>query len=154
MFSRIKNKKGLSNVVAVVLMVLLAVGSASLVSVIITKLVGDTERQLSPGFSCIDMQTGDPFELLNACRDFKESEIEIRIKRGLNFGEITSINFVISSGIETTTWIAGKGCDNCELPPIGGVETYFFPFANPENQKGVKLYVGSCEIDTRVINNC
>jgi hypothetical protein len=157
MFSRIKNKVGLASVVASILIVFLAIVSAILVSVIITNFIDDKAEQLSPRYSCIDMQIerNKPFDIVDSCRDFVESEIEVRIKRSLSFGEIRNVNFIVSSSAgETTKWIAGEGCESCDLPSVGGVETYFLSFLNPEEQEEIKLYVGSCEIDTRQIRDC
>src|SRR3989344_4055101 len=132
MFSGMR-RKGLANVIGTVFIALLSIVSAGLVAFIINGVINSGSEELSPGLFCIDMQTNEPFEIVLACKDFSEGELEISIRRALHGEKIESINFVIgSSEGESTTWIAGDGCESCELPSIGGAETYFFPFENLE----------------------
>jgi hypothetical protein len=153
MFGRM-NRKGIGAVFGVILLVMLSVSAATIAAVVINSFVTKSSAQLGPQMSCIDMQTGFVFEIEDACFNVDSGEVEVSIRRSISSEGIEKIYFSISDGVESTAWLAGEECDNCELPTLGGRVTYYFDFSNPEEQKDVSLSVGSCEIDKTNIRAC
>jgi len=145
--SKIK-RKGFSNILTSIVLVLLSIVAVSMVSLSINKII---EPQFSPQFSCFDMQTFPPAEITNTC--FDSGNVEITIKRDFN-SNITSLDFNIITPTQNYFGQVGEECDQCEILEKGAVETYYFPLEDFEENSEVKLSIDNCLIDEKEITRC
>ena len=146
------NKKAVSNIVAVVSLVLLALALVSVLSYAFNKIIA--APQLAPAMSCLEMQTSFPLSIQKACFNAETNQTEITLKRKLDT-EINSFDFLITTPAETSEWHAGPGCESCEVLSEGQVKTYYIEQkinTNENNKAGV--LISNCLIQTKNILSC
>jgi len=147
------NKKAVSNIIATVSILLLALVLIYLVSLTVSKIV--SAPQLAPQLSCLEMQTSFPIEIQKSCYNTQTKEIEVTVKRKLATN-LTTFDFVLTTPAESSAWCVGLSCcETCELLSEGEVKTYFIPEeldANETNKVGIMI--NDCLIQTKNINSC
>jgi hypothetical protein len=144
------SKKGMGQITAIVLLILIAVASIGIMWVAF----GKTEVALSPAFSCFEMQTSPPINLVEACYNSETREVEVTIGRTFNdiYGETFELS-IFSAG-DSTTWSCGNTCGACFVPRKGEVETYFMGAGNLIDLEEVRINVLGCELGKVDIKDC
>ncbi|MEK6856316.1 MAG: hypothetical protein AABX66_04125 [Nanoarchaeota archaeon] len=136
------NKKGISNVVATVLIILVSVIAISAVYV---SLKPALTASLSPAISCLDLKLNSLLEVQSACFNNNTKKIEISIGSMTNLNGVNSIDFGLDeNGYTVYNWICGGSCSSCQFEgnkyylPIEG-----FSLNLTENQT-IYLQVSNC----------
>ena len=146
------NKRAVSNIVAVVSLILLTIVLISTLSYTFNKIIA--VPQLAPAMSCLEMQTSFPLSIQKACFNSETNQTEITVKRKLDT-EINSFDFSITTLAETSEWYAGPGCVSCGVLSEGQVKTYFLNQTidvKEKNKAGISI--NNCLIQTKDINFC
>lgn len=134
-------KKAVSQVIAVVLLILLVIGATSVVSIFVIKMVEDP--LLSPS-NCLDYQIKPPISIDKVRYDSGEEKLQVTLKRLGDDLDIGSLDFVIKSGSGSSSWCCGEECSNCVILEQG-TKDYLFP--GIENPEEVSLVVGDCFVE-------
>jgi len=126
------NKKGLSEVIAITIIILLGIIAVSAVYVAVYPII-----DLSPEISCAELSLTfpQPIEAKKACYNTATSQAELTIFRQTDH-EIKTINFLFSTGEK---FYCGEDCSNVRIPEEGETQTYYFslPYSS-----GMKLTYG------------
>ena len=140
----IKNKKGLSDVVATVIFISLIIASISLFVPSVIKLAKSPGEQLSPFASCIEMQTS-PSTIENARYNEQTGTLEVTVQRS-PINELQSFTFILQKDTGSSSFTCGPTCGGaCNMQNPGQEKTFYF---SEENVNRVTLYVNdNCEID-------
>jgi len=143
------NKKGISNVIATVVLIALSVVAVLLIVAPVNNIL------LAPSIyeekSCLDMQLDQTIKIKEAC--LNSPDIELTIERDLSQTQIASITFLLS-GEKTETWFCNEDCPNSEILGIGQIKTYYLSPDNSPIDKKLTILIGDCQIDSATINNC
>jgi len=143
------NKKGLSNVIATVIFIVLILASIALIVPSIFALVKQPGEQLSPFVSCTKMQAS-PSTIESARYNAESGNLEVTVKRSA-INEINSFTFVLQGSIESERFDCGPTCGgSCNLQSPGEEKTFHFP---TEDIEQVVLYAnGNCLLDSREVS--
>ena len=115
------NKRGISAVVAMALLVLLVIGSVALLWLFIRPTIIESGDSIGTEQFLMNLQIEDvEFRNLND----GEREVDVKVNRGAGGGELSSLKIFVSYGDETETFSFGEG--------IAELETKRFSF-NPGN---------------------
>ncbi|MEM3074334.1 MAG: hypothetical protein QW727_00095 [Candidatus Pacearchaeota archaeon] len=139
-------KKGLSNLIANILIILLSISLIVIISTSLFKLINNPS--LSPEQSCLTFLSKKPILIKNLCHNEESKEIEVLIQRTFEKIEIDSINFVIGK----EKYFCGNYCSNCEILSYGELKKYYLPFN--ENKDKMSLIVNNCLIEEIEIKKC
>mgnify|MGYP001558105253 CR=1 FL=1 len=146
--SSLSNKKGLSQVVSVVIIILLAISSVSLVSLFVFKIINNP--QFSPNTSCLSIKLDNLASVNSACYNNSSNETEIKISRKSdNDFFIDSMELILSDGKDSKTWTCSS-CGSCEILGNGESKVYFVEGSGSE----LSLKVNGCVVDTTSVGNC
>ncbi len=149
MRSIIKNKKALSDIVAVVMIIALSVIAAGLVWAYISPSISG----LSPEFNCLNAQIDQLLKIENACFNTATGDVELTISRTLNPSyNINNIEFsIINQDGSVDNYYCGQGCNGAEILSPGSIKTYYF---TSSNSQPTEIFVGAdgCNLDSLVIN--
>lgn len=145
------NKKALSSVIAVTLIILVSVIAVAIISTYIIKSVKSV--QLSPESSCLDLKINQALKIESACYNSSNNEVKTTINRGLNTQQISQIDFTVSSLDKTERWEVGGQCVNCKLPEEGESKTYYLDSTSTE-KRTIIISTSSCELDRIEIKPC
>ena len=144
------NKKGLSSVIATVLILLITVAAFTILSASVLKLVRDPS--LSPKFSCFDLQFNRAVTVKSACYNQTSKEAEIVLQRFIDKDlEVPSLKFVINSDSHSSSWDCSNSCSNCRILDAGRVKKYYFPISNLGTNGKVSITAPNCLLDSKVI---
>lgn len=146
---KIQNKKALSGVVSVLIMVLISILAVTIMWVAIRELTRP-ETILAPK-SCIDFQINMPYELEGTCYNSENQEVVITMAKKYDKYKVDNINFLIDNRTKTSTWCCGEDCQNCKLPTTIPKQ-YFLPFT--EKPLSVTLEISGCTLETKNIRDC
>ena len=147
------NKKAVSDIIATVSLVLLALLAVSILGAVINKVVNSA--QLSPQMSCLEMKTSPPIEITKACYNSSSpnKDLQVTLKRKISTS-IFSLDFIVSSASESSRWAVGGTCADSILLESGQTETYLIgPVSIAENIK-ISLEVDNCLLETEIIREC
>ncbi len=139
------NKKGVSEVVQVVLIMALSILAIATVSKYVLTLSGNLESQLSPTVDCLTMKS----KVLGACYNLG-NQIEVRVN--LNDAENPSLK--ISTGSEVFGCNTNS-CSTCQLKE--GTKTIYLNSQNSANENPVSqlsYQFGSCSSQTISVTTC
>ncbi|MBI3334110.1 hypothetical protein HYZ97_01365 [Candidatus Pacearchaeota archaeon] len=138
----------MSNVVAVVLLMLVVVAALGVLGTVVLKLT--KSPQLTPGVSCLDIKVQGPPIIQAACYNATTQEVQVTIFRPGASIELIELEFILSS--INQRWQAGGSCEHCTLLEKGSTKTYYLSSgAHPET---ATLAVGSCTLDTKTVPVC
>ena len=139
------NKKGLSDLLAVVLMIGMSAVALTLLG---TFLFGLSEQtaQFAPAVSCFEMNS----KIESVC--YKEQELQIELKRGIGDEGINSFEFSIESSGNSNSYFCGEEC-SCIIPKIG--ETKILNYGFPTMPEKVTLFANkNCKLGTKKVVAC
>ena len=147
----IKNKRGVSNIIATILIILVSVAAVGILWFYITNTI---KPALSPENSCFDFSINSPIKIDSACFNPASGNIEIKITRSFDSPPLNNLNFFINSDSISHGWSCSNACGTCSILNKGESKKYYF---NSENQNNTKVYVQSdkCLLDSlNVKENC
>ena len=149
-----KNKKGLSEVIANVLIITIGIVAVSLIAFYINGFIN--RPLLSPTISCIEMQTDSILKIGSACYNVKTNELEVTIKRSsLSEDGINSVKFMIETGTDSNLFECfSNSCSNCIVLDKGEIKTYYFSSEEGKETDEASVYVDNCLLDKKSIGNC
>lgn len=151
---KIINKKGLSGIVISVLLILLSIAALAIVFLYLTNFL-NKEANLSPGVSCLQMQSSSPLEISSACFSSSNNEVQVSLKRSIQDLDINQIDFVLSSDNDSSSWCCGiPDCQECQVLEKGKSKTYFFDLSDLRNPIRAEISVSSCGLDSVEISQC
>ena len=150
------NKKAISPVIAVVLIVLISIASVSILSFYLIR-ISEKPSDLAPKVvSCIEIQQSPP-KIQSACMNSQTNRLEVAVKRS-PIDEYTAIlGFFVESTGQTDVYECGASCSGkCTLPAEGSTKKYYFDISYDLVPDEVRLYVNSndCEVDSVNIVPC
>ena len=115
-----KNKKGISAIVATVLIILITVAAVTIVWTAIVPMIG---KQLAGGTACFDavsqIQLGSDY----TCRDTSANAVSIQISRGSKAFDLTDVQIMFSSGGDTDAYDLSN-VSSSPLPNINEEKVY------------------------------
>jgi archaellum component FlaF (FlaF/FlaG flagellin family) len=145
------NKKALSGVIAVVLLISLSILAVGIISTYVIK--SSKSVQLSPEYSCLDLKINEAIKIESACYNSNIKEIKTTIKRNINTDQISSIKFTHIAENKKEAWEVGGSCLNCKLPEQG--ESKLYNLAPSDFSSGeLIISSSSCELDRIKIKEC
>ena len=145
------NKKGLSDIISTVLIILLILVSVSLISMSVFKLVKNPA--LSPGESCPIIQFNKVVKIYKVCLNQETKDIEITLERNLDENYlIEELAFVVDKNEKTNKYKCGDQCGECKILNPGNIKTYYI--TTQENPDKLSLILNNCVLETKEINNC
>tara|TARA_Y100000310_G_scaffold331853_1_gene406241 strand:- start:1356 stop:1787 length:432 start_codon:yes stop_codon:yes gene_type:complete len=139
----IQNKKGLSNLVATVLIILLSLTAIATLSTQIISLINSPS--LSPETSCPVLASKNIIEIIKACYNTETSETEIILTRNNKNILISSLNFLL----DEESFSCNNACGTCEILEQG-TEKYYFD----KDATQVSLFANNCLLTQKTIENC
>jgi hypothetical protein len=142
-------KKGISNVVVNIVLLLVVVIAVSLSWYSLNYFFVDPN--LSPKIDCFN---NEDLVIERACLN-SNSEVEVRLKRYAFSRDYDSIDFFIEIGGENSHWNCNNICGACHILEKGTGKTYYFDVTG-ELIEGNDVYVGAldCLIDEAMIKAC
>ena len=126
------NKRGLSNVIVVVLLILLAIAAVSIMWGVLSNVLQRTGAQLSTATDCLEIK----LEVVSANYDKINKELSATIQRNIGRGDLQKIKFLIDNQLlqnvlatnedatslgELGTKLATLRAADNELPPRIGI---------------------------------
>ena len=145
------NKRGVSEVVSVVLIILISI---SLVSIMFVYIMDYASKplQLSPQ-NCINMQSNPPITIDSACYHKLSNNVEVKLSRSVDNFDITSLKLSVSDGSKSSSWSCSKSCNTCSVLSTG--EKKFYYVLASSKPIILKLTINDCsEISYNKIDEC
>lgn len=145
---RYLNKKGLSEIVSVVLLLMLTVAAVSFLFGIFNNLLAP----LAPQYNCIEGQINGDFEITQACYN-DEQQVVFTLKRSFAAeSQVNYIEFTVTSNEDSVKYGCGARsnfeCGTCVLPAFGQEREYTL---TTESLSGPPLLV-SASAETCLLN--
>ena len=134
------NKKGLSDIISTVLIILLSISLVFILSNSIVNLLNNPS--LSPDTSCPILQFKSIVKMQKVCYDKNLGDILVTVQRSNDENLlVNSMEFIIEkdSG-ETNSFSCGNQCGTCKLPNVGKTTTYYLEASG--NEKSISLSGG------------
>ena len=147
---KIKDKKALSEVVAVLSLILISLAAISILWIIVKNLT-NPEILLAPK-QCLDMQINPPYSIEKACYNETSKEAVIILKKTMQNYQINNLYFIMNSVEESLKWRCGSQCQNCKLPITQTPKDFFISLNNKPNS--VTLQINDCAIETKGVIEC
>ena len=141
------NNKGISQVVAIILIVGMTLVALSLLGTFLFDLFEKTETQLAPVVSCLTLQS----KIVSACSS--DGNLELEVLREISDDEISSFKFSIESSGKGESIYCGDGCGSCNIQEIGQTKKFYFNLEYvPEK---VTLFANkNCKLGTKKVVAC
>ena len=141
------NKKGLSDLLAVVLMMGMSAVALTLLG---TFLFGLSEQtaQFAPAVSCFEMNS----KIESVCYKEQEQELQIKLKRGLGDEGINSFKFSIESAGNSNSYFCGEEC-GCTIPEMGETKILSYEF-DTMPEKATLFANKNCNLGEKEIKAC
>jgi len=139
----IKNKRGLSNLIATVFIILLSMTAITILSTQILSLI--RSPALAPEASCPVIISKKLIQVTNACYNQETGEIELTLIKNHNEININSLRFLLDG----ESYLCGDSCGTCQII-ASDLQTYYFD--KKANQ--VTIFIDNCLTETKEINNC
>jgi hypothetical protein len=142
------NKKGISNVVATVVMIGISISAIAILFPIIQDAIRGP--MLSPAVSCSDMTNFQPIKIRDICYNTKE-EIKIKLERTFDSIDIPSLTFSLSNNGKIRKWSCSENCNNCQILSPGETKYYYLTIRESISNAAVTLSAGECAIERQEI---
>lgn len=145
------NKKGLTQVVSILIVTLFSISAVSLLAYSVFVLSDGVSN--SPAISCLQMQANFPVSIENVCYSKDTREVEVILRRNLDDRlSINKLNFVVS-GNKAEQWMCGDGC-SCNVVSPGGEKKYYFSVSDFDSADEFSMIYYGCVVETRNIRDC
>jgi hypothetical protein len=137
------NKKGLSQIVTMVIFIVMVMASIALIGGAVLKLTDKTD--LAPFTNCLNLQR-NPSTIQTV--DFKEGFLEVNVKRSID--EIYSLDFILETPRGSERYSCSQSCGgHCNLQGPNQEKTFYFPTQEGEVTEVKLLANGNCELHER-----
>ena len=141
-----QNKKGLSQIIAMVIFILLSISAIGILIPSIRNIAQAPEEPLLSVTSCIQLQQSP--STIESTR-YNEGILEIVVKRS-SINEIESFDFVLETESQSSRFKCGPSCGGaCNIQSPGQEKTFYFEIQNIQNVKF--LVNGDCEMDEKAV---
>lgn len=149
------NSKGVSNIVATVILITLAVSAAALLYAPLREFFSGTS--LAPAFSCLDWQLNPPLEVQDICLNPESKRIEAQVMQGRDILNNIQVEFVLrEEEKERARWSCGGSCPRCSFNQNS--EKYFLPAEgitlDKARNQSVSLEISNCLFISKSLRNC
>jgi hypothetical protein len=134
------NKKGVSEIISTVLIIVLSIVLISVLASFVINLV--KLPQLSPEKSCVKMQINPPIKISNVCFNQETQELEVIVFRD-NF-EVFSLDFILDGEKYSCA------CESCSILEKQTFSKYFFA----QDAEKVSVVVNGCLVETKDVGYC
>jgi len=132
------NRKGLSNIVSTMLILLLSIAALTLLYTILKPMIVDTT--MSPQVSCFDWKVNPPLKLSNACFNSTSNEVRVNVMKIGDVSKVDSLEFTLTkSGSEIAKWQVGGECGQSSFNE--NREDYYLPFTGLNFEKGSQTII-------------
>lgn len=133
-------RKGLSTIVASLLVLVFSITLAVSVALLVT----DTVRaSLAPATNCALLQLNPPITIDTLFYDGESSTLTLTLTRSLTAPAFNSLQFNIASSSQSAGWICADICGACTLPASGESQTYTFTDV-PEGSSSLSISADGC----------
>lgn len=140
------NKKGISDTVSLVLILLLAISLIGFLSYFLIGMMRDID--LSPEFfECDKIRTN--INIVESCYNNQTNELEIKMSNSYK-KNINKIYFILNLQEQTKLWTCYDNCGTCK-PLQSGEKTYFIITEKPEL---IEILVDDCKVIEKKIDFC
>ena len=149
-----RNRKGLSDVVTAVMLILIGLAVVGLLATAVFNFVNPAS--FSPAFNCIDWKSNQVLTLDDVCYSSEDDEVLVRVKRTLDEGfDVEGFSFILESeGGESFSFGCGSvGC-LCEVVGIGSSKNYYLDVSGLDKIARVVLGFEGCGLDSEKIEEC
>ncbi len=147
----INNKRGVSEIVSVVLIILISISLVGIMFVYITD-YASKPLQLSPQ-NCINMQSNLPISIDSACYNKLNNNVELKLSRSIDNFVISSLKLSINEGGKSFSWSCSSTCNTCIIPNVGE-KKFYYVLANSK-PISLTMTINDCaEITTKKIDEC
>ena len=144
------NKKGLSDIIAVVMVIGMSIAVLALLGTFLFNLVGET-AQLAPAVSCFEMTS----KIESVCYDDSNSDLQIKLRRGLSDEGIFSFKFSIESAGNADLYYCGEQCgEQCTIPGIGETKILNLNLQASTPEKITLFANENCNLGTKKVLSC
>lgn len=149
MLKRVNSKKGIADIVAVTLIILLSTVSVSLMF----SYVNGATSSLSPIFNCFYAQTNQIYELTDVCMNTTSSQIVVRVYRSLQDDSTTDVlKITLTRPLENSisyTCGPGTSCHSAEIPEPGENKEFYLShsYENLATFDEAHLSINGCVLD-------
>tara|TARA_Y100000310_G_C20639960_1_gene793340 strand:- start:133 stop:582 length:450 start_codon:yes stop_codon:yes gene_type:complete len=134
------NKKAVSSIISVTLIIVLSVAAVSLLFSYTNKLSKSSLSTLSPTIDCIKLKTTS-----SACYNLQNQELEVTVSPGID-ESINYLQFSLSSGQGSSSYGCGSSndfsCSSSCIPPEDKKTKYFIPASETPNE--LQIQYESC----------
>ncbi len=138
-----KNKKAISQVIAILIFILLVFISLA----IVLSSIKPIPKQLSSEFSCFELQTQVDKLLTIKKVCYNSLDVELTLTRYLSNIEINTIDFSIAfNNKDTLDYYCGADCENAIILEKGDTITYFFDVGEDASPKELIIGINDCNI--------
>ena len=138
------NNRGISQVVAIAVLILLAIIAISALWVAVKPIVS-----LSPELSCTQLQLSEPqvLSIEKACYDSSGGEVVLTLSRSLSSINDKTLDFSLAfEDGKINKYRCGEGCEGSSVLNRGETKKYFF--AVDETPMQASISVNSCSLET------
>ena len=143
------DKRGIANVVAVGLLILIGIIA---IGILWFYIYNSLNPGFSPAFSCFDMQLNPSILITKACYNDDTGDFEIGVRRDKDKLNIKSLYLVFNSENESKTYCCGEGCESCDVLEEGSDKNYYI--SGNGNEKSIVLRIFNCGIGQKDIVKC
>ena len=148
--SKIGNKKAVSEVIATLLLVLLAITAVSVLGFFIKAQLNKQVVSMSPQLECIEMQANQMIKIENACYNETKKEVKLTLKRAIDNFNIQELDFFAVSEGNKERFRCSR-CGNCRILKAGEIKNYYF---DVEKAEKISITANKCEIEEKKIGEC
>ena len=157
MFNRIKiltqkNKKGLSSVVATLIILLLALIALTITYATASNILYSIKY--SPSLTCSDIKIENPIEIVSSCYNEIDGKIEIQLRRSFSSIEINELRFTLSSSLNSLDYSCGGFSCGCIILNQGEIRKYEFIPDSPQSYNQVIIKADDCILKEKEISVC
>ncbi len=151
-----REKNGLSSVVATLLIVLLSIIALTMVYSTVNNIMNSIKT--SPTLTCSDFQFSSPIEIVSSCYDTDKNEINIQIRRSFSNLEFNDLKFVFTSSSTNNikTYSCAENICGCSILNPGEIKNYRFK-QTPEDISSfdrIYLKVNECDLINKEVTLC
>lgn len=136
------NRRGISAIVSVSAVILLAI----IMGFIVSKGVDTLSLSLSPALSCTEFAIKAPLSIEKTTYNENTGDLEVTVRRTLDATPLADLSFTLadSSGA-THTWLCASSCRACTILEPGTTKTYRFAMSKPEHAF-LSVQTGRCTL--------
>lgn len=144
------NKKGVSNMVGTIVLMVLVVSFIAVLSTSIISLIN--QISLAPESLCPILKSKNLVKIQDVCYNDLTKDLEVIVQRNNDKSIfLENIEFITNNG-ESETWQCGNSCNTCNLPTLGTTRKYFFE--SSDGKKSITLRANNCLLEEKEIAFC